>query len=60
RRRPVPLNEWFFVEFDENLVTMRANPPGREAPYASDGIYGSTAGRQQPAIRMESTIREGE
>jgi hypothetical protein len=27
RGRPKPLNEWFFVTFDEHAVHMRAEPP---------------------------------
>ena len=29
RGRPKPLNEWFFVTFDEQAVHVRAEPPGR-------------------------------
>jgi len=28
RRRPKPLDEWFFVSFDEQAVHVRAEPPG--------------------------------
>src|SRR5688500_9682232 len=31
RRRPQPLDEWFFVTFDDEAVHVRAEPPGREA-----------------------------
>jgi hypothetical protein len=31
RRQPLPLNEWFFVTFDNERVTLRANPPGRDS-----------------------------
>lgn len=31
RRRPKPLNEWFFVSFDEKAVHLRAQPPGKPA-----------------------------
>lgn len=31
RGRPKPLNEWFFVTFDDNAVHMRAEPPGKAA-----------------------------
>lgn len=39
-RRPIPLNQWFFVSFDDVRVLIRANPPGRESweqefPWAS-------------------------
>ena len=31
-RKPIgPLSDWFFVDFDEKGVTMRASPPGGEA-----------------------------
>lgn len=31
RQPPVPLSQWFVVRFDEELVTLAARPPGREA-----------------------------
>ena len=30
RRRPKPLDEWFFVTFDDDQVHLRAEPPGSE------------------------------
>jgi hypothetical protein len=35
RGRPKPLNEWFFVTFDDKTVRMRAEPPGKE-PWAQE------------------------
>ena len=30
RRRVMRLDEWYFIEFDETEVRVRATPPGRE------------------------------
>ena len=31
RRRPTPLDEWFFVTFDDHTVRLHVEPPGRQA-----------------------------
>jgi hypothetical protein len=43
RRRPRPLNEWFFVTFDDTTVRLRVEPPGK--PAWSDAFAWDTVAR---------------
>ena len=40
RRRPKPLDEWFCVTFDDRVVRMRVEPPGRE-PWDAEFTWAS-------------------
>jgi hypothetical protein len=68
-RRNLPLEEWYFVTFDEETVFVKASPPGRSAweqsfPWASitrvcfkdEGMYASDGIYVFTSLRPESFV----
>ena len=69
RAKPVPLDQWFFVSFDDVTVHVKAQPPGRDAweqsfPWSAiervcfkdEGIYASDGLYIFTNLRPESFV----